>query len=108
MAVRRLKMLLVCFYLIHSWEEHLLNTSEMKLSDQSNRNRGKESNALQAPSSKDQFEATLAPHQNVSARHVVKQDITTNPVTIQSASLNFGIVLGTILEYNARMENFGK
>jgi hypothetical protein len=80
----------------------------MKLSDQSKLNRGNESNATQAPSSKDQFEATLAPHQNVSAKHVVKQDITTNPVTVQSEIRNLGIVLGISLEYSARMENFGK
>ena len=87
---------------------YLLNTSEMKLRDQSKWNRCADSNALQAPSSKDQFEATCEPHQKVSARHVVKQDITTNAITIQSASRKRGIVWGISRTYKARMENLGK
>jgi len=87
---------------------YLLNTSEMKFSDQSRWNKGTELNEEQAPSSKDQFEDTFPPHQNVSAKHVTTLDATTNPVTAHSACLSLGIVFGINLAYRARIENFGK
>jgi hypothetical protein len=97
-----------CLYGVGTFKGHLLNRSDMKFRDQSKWNRGIESNAMHAPSSKDQLDATLEPHQNVSAKHVVRQERTTNPQTIQRARRSFGIVLGMSLVYNARMENLGK